>query len=82
MSRFRSRYYPTLISLQLKDTFIRFLAFIYVIVIIAYTTYRESFCLDFMPHSENFSVRDELNLRIVRLDHCSRTRLVKESLLF
>ncbi len=75
--RFRSRYYPTLVSLRLQHPIVHFLAFAHVISIIIYTIYRESLCLDFLPHSENFSELDEVKLRIVGLDHFSETKSVK-----
>jgi hypothetical protein len=59
---------------------VQFLAFIYVTGIIIYTIYRESFCLDFLPHSENVSAWDEIQLRIVCLVHFSSTNLVKKIL--
>ncbi|CAF5023013.1 unnamed protein product, partial [Rotaria sp. Silwood1] len=58
------RYYPILTSLRLRNAFGRFLAFIYVMIIIGYTVYRESFCFDFLPHSQDFSALDEVQLRI------------------
>ena len=63
----RLRYFPILISLRLRNVTVRLLAFAYVFGIIMYTIYRESFCLDFMPHSKDFSVSDEIQLRIVYL---------------
>ena len=63
----RLRYYPILISLRLRHVTVRLLAFAYVLGIIMYTIYRESFCLDFMPHSKAFSVSDEIQLRNVYL---------------
>ncbi|CAF1079200.1 unnamed protein product [Rotaria sordida] len=59
-----SRYYPVLVSLRLQNTFIRFLAFTYVIGILAYTVYRESVCLDFMPNVANLPERNIVQLRI------------------
>lgn len=65
---FRFRYYPVLISLHIKNPFVKIYAAIYVIIIIVYTIYRESVCLDFLPHSENFLALDEVQLRIVNLN--------------
>ncbi|UJR12020.1 hypothetical protein I4U23_016198 [Adineta vaga] len=58
------RYYPILFSLRLQHVIPQFLTFIYIIGIIIYTIIRQSFCLDFLPHSENFSAKDEIQLRI------------------
>ena len=73
---FRFRYYPILISLRLKDgevqsivlCVIRLFAFVYVFMIVVYTIYRESVCFDFIPQSENFTVADQVLLRIVSVD--------------
>ena len=64
---FRLHYFPILLSLRLRNIIVRFLAFAYVFGIMLYTIYRESFCLDFMPHSKGFSVSDEIQLRNVYL---------------
>jgi hypothetical protein len=61
-----------MISLGRQNPVVRFLAFAHVIGIITYKIYRESFCLDFLPQSKNFSTLHEVQLRIVGLDHFSR----------
>jgi hypothetical protein len=79
---FRLRYFPILISLRVRHVIVRLLTFIYILGIIAYTIYRESFCLDFLPHSKDFSAVDEIHLRIVCLYYFLVTRLVKRIVLF
>ncbi|CAF0753896.1 unnamed protein product [Adineta ricciae] len=58
------RYYPLLLALRLQQTVAQLMAFIYVIGIIAHTIYRESFCLDFLPHSADTSTQEEVQLRL------------------
>jgi hypothetical protein len=58
-----------MISLGTQNRIVRFLAFVHVIGMITYTIYRESFCLDFLPQSKDFSALHEIQLRIVGLDH-------------
>ncbi|CAF1333265.1 unnamed protein product [Adineta ricciae] len=58
------RYYPLLLALRLQQTVAQLMAFIYVIGIIAHTIYRESFCLDFLPHSADISTQEEVQLRL------------------
>lgn len=77
---FRFRYYPVLISLHIKNPFVKVYSAIYVVIIIAYTIYRESVCLDFLPHSENFSALDEVQLRIVNRTLFYRVQSIKEKI--
>ncbi|CAF3884623.1 unnamed protein product [Adineta steineri] len=58
------RYYPIFASLQQKNTYVRFFAFLYMMGIIGYTIIRRSLCMDYLPLSKRFSIYDEVKHRM------------------
>ncbi|CAF0844794.1 unnamed protein product [Adineta steineri] len=58
------RYYPIFASLQQKNTYVRFFAFLYMTGIIGYTIIRRSLCMDYLPLSKRFSIYDEVKHRM------------------
>ncbi|CAF1148324.1 unnamed protein product, partial [Didymodactylos carnosus] len=58
------RYYPILASLQLRNCFCRCTTWLYILLDLSYTIYREGSCMGFLPLSKQFSAIEESKLRI------------------